>query len=141
MNIDIQYRPGAQKLKINPNGSWIDLYTYEDVYIAPYQFVLIDLGVAMKLPEGYEAIIAPRSSTYKHWNILQANSIGVVDPTFCGKNDWWKFPAVNNTPNLLQIPAGTRLCQFRIQKAQPEIVFNEVTLEDSSRGSFGTSGV
>ena len=139
--IDIRYKPHAHELWVNENGSWIDLYVYEDTVIPAKTLKLIDLGVAMKLPAGYEAIVAPRSSTCKRYGLIQANSIGVIDPTYCGQDDWWKWPAYNLGTRDIIIPAGTRLCQFRILKTQPRIFFNRVVnLTDPSRGGFGTSG-
>ena len=139
--INIKYKSGAHELWINENGSWIDLYVYKDTFIPAHKFGLIDLGVAMKLPRNYEAILAPRSSTCKRWGLLQANSIGVVDPTYCGNDDWWMWPAYNPTDVGVFLPAGTRVCQFRIQEVQPKIIFNEVVdLKGESRGGFGTSG-
>lgn len=140
-HINIKYKPGARELWVNENGSWIDLYTYEDTLIKARQFALVDLGVAMKLPRNYEAVMIPRSSTHRRWGLIQANSEGLIDPTYCGNEDWWMWPAYNATDNDIVIPAGTRLCQFRIQQVQPKIVFNETAnLNDKSRGGFGTSG-
>lgn len=94
----------------------------------------------MKLPEGYEAIMSPRSSTFKNWGLIQTNSIGVIDSTFNGDNDIWMFPAY--ATKAVTIPAGTRLCQFRIQKEQPKIEFNVVeSLGEEDRGGLGSSGL
>ena len=54
------------------------------------EFRLIPLGVAIALPEGYEAHIVPRSSTFKNYGILQTNSMGVVDYTYRGDGDQWR---------------------------------------------------
>lgn len=125
--------------KIN-TGDWIDLRAAETYYISAGELVFIRLGVAMELPDGYEAIIAPRSSTYKRYHILQANSIGVVDHSYCGDNDEWMFPAY--ATQMTSIHKGDRICQFRIQKNQPEIEFEEVsTLISTNRGGFGSTGV
>ena len=72
---------------INPNGSWIDLYTRKDVTLQAGEFAIIPLGVAMKLPEGYEANFVPRSSTFKRYNVLQTNNYSGIDPTYCGPED------------------------------------------------------
>lgn len=137
--IEIQYRPGAHELYVNEVGDWIDLYVYEDTFIKKGQQAYIDLGVAMKLPRGYEAIMLPRSSTFRRWGILQTNSAGVIDNLYAGPDDWWQFPAYATTDVL--IPAGTRICQFRIQPNQPGIVFNEVArLGGNSRGGLGSTG-
>lgn len=138
--IKIKYWPGSPHLEVNSNGSWIDLYTYEDVVIQPGGFTLIPLGVAMKLPEGYEANFVPRSSTFKRWGILQTNHYSVIDPTYCGDDDMWRYPVYSTNEEPIAIPKGTRLCQFRINQVQPQIIFDEVvSLGHPNRGGFGTS--
>ena len=137
--IQIKYWPGSPHLTINPDGSWIDLYTYKETVLRAGQFKIIPLGVAMKLPDGYEAHVVSRSSTFKRWGIMQTNALGIIDPTYCGSEDQWGYPALATKD--VTIPAGTRLCQFRIEEVQPDIIFQEVvSLEDASRGGFGTSG-
>lgn len=140
--IQIKYLPGAHKLDGNlEKGGWIDLYTYEDVELKAGDFTLISLGVAMKLPEMHEAILAPRSSTFKNWGILQANSIGVIDQDFNSNSNIWKF-AVYATRDV-SIPKDTRLCQFRIQLQQLPVKFEEVDdleSEDTHSG-FGSTGL
>lgn len=136
--IKIQYWPGMPRLEVNPNGSWIDLYTREDVTLQAGEFAIIPLGVAMKLPEGYEANFVPRSSTFKRYKVLQTNAFSVIDPTYCGPSDEWGYPVYATFPVV--IPKGTRLCQFRINKVQPHIIFDEVaSLAAENRGGFGTS--
>ena len=138
--IKIKYLPGAHELEQVEWGSWIDLYTYEEIALKQGDQKYINLGVSMKLPEGYEAIMAPRSSTFKNWGITQTNSIGVIDATYCGDNDIWMFPA--HASKSITIPAGTRICQFRIQKEQPTIVFDKVeSLGEEDRGGLGSSGL
>ena len=138
--IQIKYWPNSPHLTVNPDGSWIDLYTYEETVLRAGQFKIIPLGVAMKLPDSYEANIVPRSSTFKRWGILQTNSFAVIDPSYCGDSDQWGYPVVASKD--ITIPKGTRLCQFRINKVQPEIIFQETeSLSRNSRGGFGTSGV
>ena len=128
--------PRLKKIK---QGDWIDLYTSEEVNLKAGDFMYIDLGVSMELPDGYEAIQAPRSSTFKTWGLLQANSIGVYDESYCGDTDIWKFPAYATRDVV--IPAHTRLCQFRIIKHQPDFIFDEVdTLGNVARGGWGTTG-
>ena len=139
LTIDIKYLPNAHPLEKIEVGSWIDLYTYEETTIKQGEQKYINLGVAMKLPEGYEAIMAPRSSTFKNWGITQTNSIGVIDSSYCGDNDIWMFPA--HATKTVTIPAGTRICQFRIQEEQPTIKFNVVeSLGTEDRGGLGSTG-
>ena len=138
--VSIRYLPGAPHLELNEKGDWVDLYTYEDFSLGPDEFYLVNLGVAMKLPDGFEAHVAPRSSTFKRWGILQANSVGIIDNSYCGDTDIWMMPIY--TTRAISVPKGTRLCQFRLVRKQPNIVFHEVdTLNSKSRGGFGSTGV
>lgn len=129
-----------EKLRyIDGKSDWIDLRSAEDVTLKAGEFKLIPLGVAMKLPKGYEAHIVPRSSTFKNFGIIQTNHQGVVDETYCGDNDQWFMPAyaVRDT----QIHVNDRICQFRIMEHQPAISFEEVPkLEGQDRGGFGSTG-
>lgn len=120
-------------------GDWIDLYAADSVRIQAGDFKLIPLGVAMKLPTGYEAHVVPRSSTYMKYHVIQANSMGVIDNAYCGDLDEWKFPAYATEDTF--IPAGDRICQFRIVRKQPSIKFDVVsTLGGKNRGGFGSTG-
>ena len=124
---------------IDGKSDWIDLRAAEEVELKAGEFKLIHLGVAMQLPERYEAHIVPRSSTFKKWGIIQTNHCGIVDNTYCGPNDWWRMPvfALRDT----KIEVNDRICQFRIQKNQPTLVFNEVEeMEADNRGGFGSTG-
>ena len=120
-------------------SDWIDLRAAEELFIPANTFAMIHLGVAMKLPEGYEAHIAPRSSTFKKWGIIQVNSVGVVDESYAGDGDEWMMPvyAIRD----INIHKGDRVCQFRIMEKQPAVQFVEVKhLEDENRGGFGSTG-
>ena len=134
-----------EKLRyIDGKSDWIDLRSAEDVVMKKGEFRLINLGVTMSLPDGYEMIIAPRSSTFKNFGILQTNSIGVIDEKY-GKNsskDVLMYPALAVRDTEIHI--NDRICQFRIQKHQPKIIFEEIQQEDldgESRGGFGSTGV
>lgn len=136
--IQIKYLPGAPRLTKIQKGDWIDLYTYEDITLDAGDFTYVNCGVAMKLPEGYEAVMAARSSTFKRWGLIQTNGIGIIDNTYCGNDDIWMFPCY--ATRAITIPKGTRLCQFRIQQNQPEILFEEVSHLGNNRGGLGSSG-
>ena len=140
--IKIQYKDETiERLKyIDGKSDWIDLRAAYDYVIPKGEFQLIHLGVAMKLPDGYEAHLAPRSSTYSKYGVIQANSVGVVDNSYCGPSDWWYFPAIALEKDV-EIKKGDRICQFRIMEHQPQILFEEVeTLNAPDRGGFGSTG-
>ena len=120
-------------------SDWIDLHAAEDVTLKAGEFRLIPLGVAIALPEGYEAHIVPRSSTFKNYGILQTNSMGVVDCSYCGDNDQWRMPVYATRD--VTIEQNARICQFRIMKNQPALTFTRVEhLEGPDRGGFGSTG-
>lgn len=124
---------------IDGKSDWIDLRAAEDVTLKAGEFKLIPLGVAMQLPQGYEAHIVPRSSTFKNFGIIQTNHQGVIDCSYCGDNDQWRMPvyAVRDT----EIHVNDRICQFRIMENQPKIIFDEVAhLDGTDRGGFGSTG-
>lgn len=125
---------------IDRKSDWIDLRSAEHVILKKGEFKLISLGVSMQLPEGYEAVVVPRSSTYKNFGIIQTNHMGVIDETYCGDDDVWMMPvlAVRDT----EINVNDRICQFRIQRHQPVISFEEVeSLGNESRGGVGSTGI
>lgn len=139
MKIQIKYFEGADKIQKIPQGDWIDLKSRETVILNKGDFRLINLGVAMQLPQGFEAHIAPRSSTFKNWGIIQVNSVGVVDESYCGDDDEWKMPVYATRDATIE--KGDRICQFRIVEKQPIVEFNVVNhLNNENRGGFGSSG-
>ena len=120
-------------------SDWIDLRAAEDITLKAGEFKLVPLGIAMKLPKGYEAHVVPRSSTFKNFGVIQTNHCGVIDESYCGNRDQWFMPvlAVRDT----QIHVNDRICQFRIMKHQPVIEFEETCqLEENDRGGCGSTG-
>lgn len=124
---------------IDGKSDWIDLRASEEVTLKAGEFKLIPLGVAMQLPEGYEAHLLPRSSTYKNFGIIQTNSCGIVDGSYCGDDDMWRMPALAVRDTIIHV--NDRIAQFRIYKNQPKIVFEEVESPgNANRGGFGSTG-
>lgn len=137
--VNIVYHDPDIKLEKFENGDWIDLRSAETVQLKSGEFRIISLGVSMKLPEGYEAHIVPRSSTFKKWGVIQANGMGIIDNSYSGTHDIWRFPAIALRDTTIY--KGDRIAQFRIVKKQPEIYFNEVeALDSENRGGFGSTG-
>ena len=139
--IKIQYLDDTiEKLAyIDGKSDWIDLRSAVDVELKAGEFKLIHLGIAMKLPEGYEAHVVPRSSTYKNFGIIQTNHCGIIDSSYCGPNDYWYMPAYALRDTVIH--KNDRICQFRIEKNQPKLVFDEVNeLSGANRGGIGSTG-
>lgn len=128
-----------EKLEKISVGDWIDLRCAKETILKAGEFALIPLGVAMQLPKGYEALMVPRSSTFKHFGIIQTNSMGVIDESYRGDNDQWHFPAYAMRDTVIHV--NDRICQFRIVKHQPEIEFQKVEdLGNLDRGGIGSTG-
>lgn len=124
---------------IDGKSDWIDLRASEEVTMKAGEFALIPLGVAMELPQGYEAHVVPRSSTFKNFGLIQANSCGIIDGTYCGDEDMWRMPVYAVRDTVIHV--NDRIAQFRIYENQPQIVFDEVeTLGNANRGGFGSTG-
>ena len=136
----IYHNQNIEKIvNIENKSDWYDLRAAETVEMKDGDFKLISLGISMKLPEGYEAHVAPRSSTFKNFGVLQTNSFGIIDNSYSGTNDIWRFPALAMRDTVIH--EGDRICQFRIIKKQPEVEFVEVDeLDKTDRGGFGSTG-
>ncbi len=124
---------------VDGKSDWIDLRAAKRVELKAGEFCLIPLGVALKLPEGYEAHVAPRSSTFRTWGLIQTNGMGVIDASYCGDNDEWRMPVYATRDTCVEV--NDRVCQFRIMAHQPRIVFEPVEhLSGADRGGFGSTG-
>lgn len=141
MKIKVRYQNEAAKpIQQAHNGEWYDLRCAEDVRMRRGEFKVFSLGVSIELPKGYEALVAPRSSTFSKHGIILANSIGIIDNAYCGNNDVWKFPAICMRDYAF-VPAGTRIAQFRIIPTQPDAEVVEVeTLDNPDRNGMGSTG-
>lgn len=141
MKIRIKYfTDEIEKLTLIAGKSdWMDLRAAKKVELKKGEFALIPLGVAMELPKGYEAHVVPRSSTFKNFGIIQTNSMGVIDETYCGDNDQWFMPALAVRDTVINV--NDRICQFRIMEHQPAIDFEETDmLGNADRGGHGSTG-
>lgn len=170
----LRLNKSIQLPKVISKGDWIDLrLSHAAALKAPYaetlkrkkndndvnrirtvvfNYQLLSLGVAIQLPKGFEAIVVPRSSLFNKYGVIQTNSFGVIDNTYCGNNDEWKFPALS-TRNIT-IPADERICQFRIQLSQKATIWQKIkwlfsnnikivevdNLSNNNRDGFGSTG-
>lgn len=146
--------------RIYKKGDWIDLYSSEDIILNHpkinnkeiiFDTKLISLGIQMKLPKGFEALLAPRSSSFKEFGIIQINSPGIIDNSYCGNNDTWKFQVLSLSGT--KIKKGDSICQFRIQLSQNASFWQKIkwlfsrkikfkivdNLSNNDRGGFGTT--
>lgn len=138
-NIQIKYHRNVMKLEKIEVGDWIDLRAAETVGLSAGEYKAIPLGVSMKLPKGYEAIVAPRSSTFKRYGIIAVNSIGIIDESYSGNDDEWNFLAYATEDTVIN--KNDRICQFRIIQHQPLLTFEEVEdLGTPNRGGIGSTG-
>lgn len=148
MIIRIKYFENSTRLNKISKGDWIDVYANKDMFIKEGERAMIPLGFALELPSGWEGHLAPRSSTFKTWGIIQTNSIGVVDSSYIGDNDQWHIPVFclqgKNEENGVKgtfIEKGDKIAQFRIMEVMPAIEFEEVeTFGNADRGGFGSTG-
>lgn len=140
MKLQIKYHnEEIEKIKKIDKGDWIDLRAAEKVELKQGEFAMISLGISVKMPDGWEAYIAPRSSTFKTWGIIQTNSIGIVDNSYSGNNDIWKMPVYATRDTVINV--NDRICQFRIMPKMPTFDIEIVTnLEGPDRGGFGSTG-
>ena len=145
MKLRVKYLQDATRMNKITKGNWIDVYAYQDTFVPEGERAMINLGFALELPKGWEGHLAPRSSTFKTWGVIQTNSVGVVDDTYIGDNDIWHMPVYclqAKDENGTWIKKGDKIGQFRIMEVMPEIEFEEVELfGNQDRGGFGTTGV
>lgn len=139
MKIKVKLFNPKCKFEFIKKGEWIDLRSSETVtFNSPYaerarkdddrkvvfEYKLIPLGVGMQLPEGYEAVVVPRSSTFKNFKILQTNHFGIIDSSYSGPNDQWLMPVIALEDTIIH--ELDRLCQFRIQLSQKATIWQKI---------------
>lgn len=140
MKLKVKYHnEKINKIEKIEKGDWIDLRAAETIHLNQGEYALISLGISVQLPQGYEAHVVPRSSTFKNWGILQTNSMGVIDESYCGEQDIWKMPVLAMRETIIQ--ENDRICQFRIMKKMemPEVIEVE-EFQNENRGGFGSTG-
>ena len=148
MKIRVKYFEGSIKLKKVEKGNWIDVYANKEIFVEVNERAMVPLGFALELPKGWEGHLAPRSSTFKTWGIIQTNSVGVVDDTYIGDNDQWHMPVYclqekdeYEGKKGTWIRKGDKIGQFRIMEVMPSIEFEEVeSFGNKERGGFGSTG-
>ena len=128
-----------ERIKKVQIGDWIDLRAAETVELRKGQHYYIPLGVAMELPEGYEAWLTSRSSMAKTFKIVHCDDMGIIDGSYKGDNDEWKLPVIAIDDTIIH--KNDRICQFRLHEVMPPVEFEEVeTLGNSDRGGLGSTG-
>jgi dUTP pyrophosphatase len=144
------------RLEMTEKGNWCDMrvvgannkITGEKLEIGEWKtlvyekgdFLLLNLGVSFNMPEGYEAHVAPRSSTFKNYGFIQTNGVGVIDESYSGQNDIWFMPVYCTRSGVIDV--YDRVCQFRLLRAMCNITFKEVQIiNKANRGGHGSTGV
>lgn len=139
LDVKIKYLSDIKPIDAIEIGDWIDLRSAEDITLEAGEFYMLKLGVAMELPKGYSAIVVPRSSAFSKWHIIQTNSIGIIDESYCGDNDEWHMPilAIKRT----RIHKNDRICQFTLIPKCELIELHKVSkLNNKNRGGLGSTG-
>lgn len=141
VEIRIKYHHNElEKIEKKAIGDWVDLRAAATVRLKQGEFKLIPLGISMKLPEGYEANVVPRSSTFKNFGVIQTNSFGVIDSSYCGDDDQWFMPVYATRDTTIHF--NDRICQFRINRVMEPVMFSETDfLEGENRGGHGSTGI
>ena len=140
LTIKVKYHTDITPLQQVEVGDAIDVRAAEDIDLLYMQSTKIPLGFSCQLPDGYFALLMPRSSTFDKYGIIQTNSIGCIDSTYCGNDDQWMLPVVARRTDV-HIPKNERIAQFIIIPKMPTINFEPVNdLENDNRGGFGSTG-
>lgn len=137
--IKIKYHnPNMTKIEFMDNGNFVDLRSAERVELKTGDFKLIDLGISIKLPDGYWGQVVPRSSLFKNHGVIETNGFGVIDTSYCGEEDHWMLPVYATRDTVIDF--DERICQFRIVRDNRFYVEEVDMMEDESRGGFGSTG-
>lgn len=132
------HNPKMTKMEINEKGNFIDMRSSDTYVLKTGDYMCIDLGVSIKLPDGYWGQVVPRSSLFKNHGVICVNSFGVIDTSYCGEDDHWGLLVYATRDTTIEF--DERICQFRIVKDNPIYITEVDHMEDSSRGGFGSTG-
>jgi len=125
-------------------SSGFDVVNTEPISLMPRQLQIVPLGIVVRPPENFHCLVLPRSSTFKRWRIILANSLGLIDQNYCGIHDEWRFPAlylpdIGEDGEDLFVPEGTRIGQFIIQPVYRFETYPYAPPQES-RGGLGSTG-
>ena len=138
--IDVKYHAAIDPLQQIKVGDAIDVRAAEDVDLDFLGVKRVSLGFSCKLPEGYIAILSPRSSLFSEHFVIQTNSIGIIDNSYCGNNDVWCMELVCLKAHT-HISKNERIGQFLVIHKPPKAKFHTVDdLETEDRGGYGSTG-
>jgi len=156
--VKVKYeRPDTQRLKITEKGDLIDLCidsfilvnglpvygNPEEHEVLPGGVITVSLGVAMEIPNGYRANVYPRSSLFSKLGLTLTNSVGIIDNSYKGNEDYWLAVLKNDSRKYITLKRHMRVLQFEIVPVlTKEFSFEEVTvLETKDRGGYGSTGL
>ena len=118
----------------------MDCYAREDATIDADSLGYVPLNVAIEPPRGHFVFVAARSSLHKR-GLFLANSVGIGDEDFSGDEDEYKAALYNFTDTPVEIKRGERLIQIMVLPFD-RVEWEEVaSLDNESRGGYGTTGL
>lgn len=124
----------------HPGDAGADLLTTVDVALAPGERALVPTGIAMALPEGYVALVHPRSGLAARHGLSIVNTPGTVDSGYRGEI---KVLLINHDPHeSIQLRRGDRVAQLVIQRYERARFVPSATLPETARGAggYGSTG-
>lgn len=121
------------------NDSGMDLFSIENKVINPSETVLIRTGIALELPENFEAQIRPRSGLALKNSITVLNTPGTIDEGYRGEIC---IILINHSKEVFEVKEGAKIAQMvlcKVEKLEP--IFSTNLLEtERGRGGFGSTG-
>ncbi len=124
----------------HPGDAGADLCTTVDVALAPGERALVPTGVSIALPEGYVALIHPRSGLAARCGLSIVNTPGTVDAGYRGEI---KVLLINLDPaSPIVLARGDRIAQLVLQRVEHAVFDPVESLPDSVRGAggYGSTG-
>lgn len=124
-----------------PGDAGADILSRIDITLAPGERALVPTGIAIALPDGYVALVHPRSGLAIKHGVSMVNSPGTVDAAYRGE---LQIILINHDPKeAVTFKRGDRIAQLVIQKVEHAKFIEVSQLPGSDRGSggFGSTGV
>ena len=124
----------------HPGDAGADLRAREDVVLMPGERKLVPTGVAIALPDGFVALIHPRSGLATKHGLTIVNAPGTVDAGYRGEISVTLLNTDSSQP--IELRRGDRIAQMVIQRVEHAQFIPVSELSESVRGTggFGSTG-